>query len=247
MSRAERGFTLMEVMVTVTLGVAIVGGLSALNTRQFIMESAVRDHFGAAEYKSETGMTAMKLAHRLSRADRVMILSEDPGHLYYRVFVPRQDNPPSCPVGRCTSAGAAPAACCLDIAANYEWHELRYDGARRKLIWYPGNVTPRCSKAVAMGGYLTTATFRYQDTASLPPPGGEADPGTFPASPADTNMLAYGLRWDNGKGLTRDFNGVVALQAAPYSDVLAGAAGPADSGLGLDAMDVAPPPGAPCP
>lgn len=241
-----RGMTLMELLVGLSVAGIVVGGAVQLGNRHFFTYHGLHDHIGVSWDRAEAGVAAQKIAHLLARADRVNVLNEDPAHLQFRVFLPQADAPPICPVGSCTTPGAAPAACCFDIAENYQWNELRYDGASRKMIWYPGYVTPPCSRALAMGGHLTTVAFAYRDTAAPPPPGGDADAGTFAAAPADPNMLAYRFQWDNGEGMTRDFNGMVALQGIPDSNVQAGAAGPGDSGLGLDANNVAPP-GATCP
>lgn len=243
----QRGFLQAELLMGLAIGTIIFFGVLKADVGQLQMQQSIQQYLGERREKGDAALTVLLIARELEQADRFRILNTSPGYVQYRVFVPRIDAPPTCPVGSCTTAGMSAAPCCMDLVGNYRWREFRHDGAGERVEWFPASTGPtRCDGMMPLYGHITALTFNYQDTDAPAPPGGDPAAGVFAEAPADLNLMAYTLYWDNGKGLTRRYTGTAAGRGIPYSDMDAGATDGYDSGMGLEADGTDIPP-APCP
>lgn len=243
----NQGFLQAELLMGLAIGTIIFFGVLKADVIQFQMQHGIQQALGERREKGDAALAVLLIARELEQADRFRIIRTDPGHLQYRVFVPRLDAPPACPVGSCTTAGMPAASCCMDIVGNYRWREFRHDVAAARVEWYPDKTGPtHCDGMLPLFGRITSLTFNYQDTDAPAPPGGDPAVAAFAQAPADLNLIAYVLYWDNGQGLTRLYTGTAAGRGIPYSDMDAGATDSYDSGIGLEIAGTDVPP-APCP
>ena len=227
----EQGLTLMELMVASTIAMVVAFGVWTMDVGRFRMNEELRERSGVATYQGQAALTAaMKLAKSLESADRINVVSTNPGDVKIRLFAPVAD----CGIG--CIGGGNPDPCCFDNPANYRWEQYRLTG--NDLQWYRDMGT--CALRI-IAREITGLTVVFQDAALAAPPGGE------PMGGADNNLLQYTVTWDNGlpgpRNRTQTFTGQVTSRAIPYSDVNAAAG---DSGWGLDAGGLNNPPGS-CP
>ena len=265
-----RGVTLAEVMIAATLGLLVMFGVTAINLGRINMQIDLRGRGQQVGDEIQPATALLQLINHLERADRINLIStgqpgvqpfSGPADVQLRLFESGNNASPSCPAPSCTTPGAAPAACCFLIGANFRWVEYRHvdtpdSGSAPDAIRFFDNTASGCgnTRLLTGSGRISALTFRYRDTAD-PPPGGDPDPAQFVSAPADTNALQYSMQWDSpgplfgGGGLlspnSRTYTGTVTSRLISYSDVKAGADGPGDSGQGLAGAGLTKP--APCP
>ncbi len=231
--RSERGITLTEILLAAGIALVIIAGIIVTDITRFRIEQEVNKRAGTtAPGEQQAALATIHFANELAPADRVVLVSSS------SLLVRR----PHMSTDPCKNP-VAPPPTCLDNPANYQWDQYVLDVPNKTLKFYSHLKRNGCSVREDMAIQIEQVTFDYVD-ASQPPPGGE--PFAAP-SLKDNNLLSYLIRWNDGKSpaRTHDFQGTVAIRAAPYSDVNAGTTilGE-DSGTGLAPTAVSSPPAA---
>lgn len=227
--------TLTELLIASTIAMVVVFGITTTDVMRVRVQEDLRRRVGAVVGPSQTqaAIVPIALSHQLEAADRVVLV-----------------NPTGTPPSASTLQIRIPQATNFDRDTNYRWDQYLYDSTRKELRYYANtdtNTGGGCGNVPPVVGQLSSVSFYYVDAESLAPAGGDPDRSVFPSSPADTNILGYAITWSDGSR-SQTFSGLMALRAAPYSDVKAGtgSSGPGDSGLGLAAPGVNDAPPAPC-
>jgi len=240
----RRGVTLMEVVVASTLAVLVVIGIGQVDTARVGIEQQIRQRaatlFNLGSHE-EAALVVLHFTKHLEAADRIYLIntgqpgvrpfSGSPGAANVQLRIPQCPTPPADPA-------------CFDTAANYRWDQYVLIGD--ELRFYE-NTVAGCSTMRVLARQITSFTVSFPDTAPAPPAGEPFPPPPTP-NPADNNILAFTLTWNDGASppLTHEFRSTVAARGVAYSDVNAGCgpnpSDPCDSGTGVDPTGVAGPP-----
>ena len=257
--------TLIEILVASAVALVVALGIGTMDVGRLRMENEVRSRTGVTSEQEKVALAALSLSKALERADRINIRNTgingnlpfnappNRGDIQIRTFEPDTECPAigaGCPIVCTNCTGPLPPPCCFDIPGNYRWDEYKRLGppgapAVANVIWLYRDAAAGCVRRV-LAGEASQMTVTFQDEAP-PPPGG--DPLVGGPAGSDNNTIAYKIRWDDGAGRTRDFNGQVTSRAIPYSNIKAAInAQGANSGWGqaTGAVDPSEPPAA-CP
>ena len=243
----ERGLTLAELLVASTLALVVIAGLGTIDVARLRMYDDLTRRSGLLSDQIHAAMAAQQLNRDLKRADRILVINtglgaralpdettlpavepftSPPGadRATLQLRIPRSTTDSASCAG-CAGAGAPPA-CCLDIAANYQWVQYQRDAEGHLWLYLD---PPRCAKNTLLSGQITSFTVQYRDES---PPLSQGDPPVTPAG-ADNNVLEYQLGWSDGTR-SQTLHGEVTSRAIPYANV---GAGGGNSGLGLNPAD----------
>lgn len=237
------GFTITELLIASSLGVLVILWIAAIDSARSRMEADFIRRGKTGSEQPATALALMDIAKSIQRADRINILGTGvPGippvgaagqaNVQLRIPVLVADNAGAGCTG-CTVVGAAPPACCFEIAANYRWDQYRVIGT--ELRRYTGG----CGSMKVMARQVGALTFMFRHEAQDPP---LSAPPVNPAG-ADNNVLEFAITWDNGlpppNHHTREFRTEATSREIPYSNV--NAAGGL-SGSGLSTPGISDPP-----
>lgn len=229
--RGTRGFTLMEVLVATVVGAVFVAGVSAVEVSRARLDRAQRLRASLGSHQVRASLASLQMEKAFEVADRVNIITRNPGNIQVRVFAPTVN----CVPGGCTGAALNP--CCFTVAANYRWDQYKLNG---NVLQYFRGIAGVCPPPTALAAEITQLAIQYIDGGGLPPLGAE------PFVTEDNNIIRFSMWWNNGlagsDGLTHVFGGDVTSRAISFGDVNAGAGasgensgdGLAPSGAGFD-------------
>lgn len=141
---SARGVTLLELMISALIGTLIILAFSGIDAGRLYITNQVRADAGL---HTELAYAMSHMLKRLERADRINIISNDPGNIQFR-------DPPT------TLAGG------LDGAANYEWSQYRYDGAIPGLIQFYDDTGGGCPAGNLLADNITAMIVTRDPTAT---------------------------------------------------------------------------------
>ena len=137
--------TLTEVLLASSIGLFIILAFSGVDVSRLLLTNQIHQDAG---FHTEIAYAMSHMLKRLEGADRISLISSDPGNIQFRV----------------------PLGTDLDNAANYDWAQYRYESGSKQLFFY-GQTEGGCS-AHLLAKNVTGLTLSQPDEAPAPP-GGE--------------------------------------------------------------------------
>ena len=210
-----RGVTLMELLVASTISLVVILAVGQIDVSRILLSQQARQ---TSTLGSEAQLAMLQFVRDAQQADRINVLG--PTNVQLRI-----------PAGNCTPATGVPDPGCFDVAANYRW--VQYTFVSPEIRFYDNTAGGNCGVDRTFHD-ISGFVVEYLPVAQAPPGG---DPLV-----QDNNVLRVQVTTANAQAAPMTYEDTVTIRAGAYTNLNATSGG--DSGRGLDATNVSPPPGA---